>query len=122
MTEEARPTFRPMRSEGKTRAAWGAATTPGLPTPGGPGRQGLKRQKRGAQLEKNSGLNKPAIRRLARRGGVKRIGLGVYDEVRTELRRFLGTVIEGATIFAEHAHRMTVSLNDVLLALKRQGR
>ena len=35
------------------------------------------------------GITKPAIRRLARRGGVKRISGLVYEETRTALKDFL---------------------------------
>lgn len=38
------------------------------------------------------GITTPEIRRLARRGGVKRIGFGVYHEARVSLRRFLSEV------------------------------
>ncbi|KAF4996218.1 hypothetical protein FGRMN_4630 [Fusarium graminum] len=34
---------------------------------------------------------KPAIRRLARRGGVKRISAGIYDEIRLALKARLET-------------------------------
>jgi histone H4 len=40
---------------------------------------------------KNSidGISKPAIRRLARRGGVKRISALIYDDTRSVLEFFL---------------------------------
>jgi hypothetical protein len=38
------------------------------------------------------GITKPDIRRLARRGGVKRISAGVYDTARQYLRDFLREV------------------------------
>ena len=45
------------------------------------------------------GITKPAIRRLARRGGVKRISALIYDESRLVLRSFL----EGITrLFLYH--------------------
>jgi hypothetical protein len=36
------------------------------------------------------GITKPAIRRLARRGGVKRISGLIYEEIRSVLKTFLG--------------------------------
>jgi histone H3/H4 len=39
------------------------------------------------------GITKPDIRRLARRGGVKRISGSIYQETRAELKRFLASVI-----------------------------
>lgn len=38
------------------------------------------------------GITKPAIRRLARRGGVKRISGMIYDDVRRALKQFLERV------------------------------
>ncbi|KAE8223330.1 hypothetical protein CF319_g3629 [Tilletia indica] len=67
-------------------------------------------------------VTKPAIRRLARRGGVKRISAGVYDEVRGVLHSFLRTVISDSICYTEHANRKTVTSLDVIYALKRRGR
>ncbi|KAE8221652.1 hypothetical protein CF319_g5029 [Tilletia indica] len=67
-------------------------------------------------------VTKPAIRRLARRGGVKRISAGVYDEVRGALHSFLRTVISDSICYTDHAKRKTVTSLDVIYALKRRGR
>ena len=68
------------------------------------------------------GISKPAIRRLARRGGVKRISGLMYEETRTVLKTFLENVIKDAVTYTEHAHRKTVTALDVVYALKRQGK
>lgn len=68
------------------------------------------------------GVTKPAIRRLARRGGVKRINGMIYDETRAVLRVFLESVIRDAVVYCDHARRKTVTAMDVVYALKRQGR
>jgi histone H4 len=68
------------------------------------------------------GITKPAIRRLARRGGVKRISGLIYDEARLVLKMFLTNVLHDTVTFAEHARRKTVTAMDVVYALKRQGR
>ena len=68
------------------------------------------------------GITKPAIRRLARRGGVKRISALIYDETRNVLRVFLENVVRDAVTYTEHARRKTVTAMDVVYALKRQGR
>jgi histone H4 len=39
------------------------------------------------------GVTKPAIRRLARRGGVKRISALIYDEARIVLKTFLERIL-----------------------------
>mmetsp|Transcript_42972 Transcript_42972/g.97758 ORF Transcript_42972/g.97758 Transcript_42972/m.97758 type:complete len:141 (+) Transcript_42972:378-800(+) len=68
------------------------------------------------------GITKPAIRRLARRGGVKRISGLIYEETRSVLKVFLENVIRDAVTYTEHARRKTVTAMDVVYALKRQGR
>ena len=68
------------------------------------------------------GITKPAIRRLARRGGVKRISGLIYEETRSVLKIFLENVIRDAVTYTEHARRKTVTAMDVVYALKRQGR
>jgi len=68
------------------------------------------------------GITKPAIRRLARRGGVKRISGLIYEETRGVLKVFLEAVVRDAVTYTEHARRKTVTALDVVYALKRQGR
>ena len=70
----------------------------------------------------SAGITKPAIRRLARRGGVKRISGLIYEETRGVLKVFLENVIRDAVTYTEHARRKTVTAFDVVYALKRQGR
>ena len=65
------------------------------------------------------GITKPAIRRLARRGGVKRISALIYDEARMVLKGFLEQVIKDSVTYCEHAKRKTVTALDVVYALKR---
>ncbi|KAL6465846.1 hypothetical protein MHYP_G00259790 [Metynnis hypsauchen] len=72
--------------------------------------------------ERREGITKPAIRRLARRGGVKRISGLIYEETRGVLKVFLENVIRDAVTYTEHAKRKTVTAMDVVYALKRQGR
>jgi histone H4 len=67
-------------------------------------------------------ITKPAIRRLARRGGVKRISGLVYEETRSALKVFLETIIKDAVSFCEYARRRTVTSLDVIYALKRNHR
>ena len=67
------------------------------------------------------GITKPAIRRLARRGGVKRLST-IYEEARQSLKLFLDQLIRDAIIIADYAKRNTVKGSDVMAALKRNGR
>ena len=67
------------------------------------------------------GITKPAIRRLARRGGVKRINGEIYEETRNRLKAFLERVLKDTVTYTEHARRRTVQDLDVVYALKHQG-
>jgi len=87
----------------------------------GLGKGGAKRHKRLLRDNINS-ITKPAIRRLARRGGVKRISGLIYEETRSVLKHFLENVVRDAVTYCEHARRKTVTALDVVYALKRQGR
>ncbi len=73
-------------------------------------------------FHKIAGHHEAAIRRLARRGGVKRISGLIYEETRGVLKVFLENVIRDAVTYTEHARRKTVTALDVVYALKRQGR
>jgi histone H4 len=92
-------------------------------------------------LHAHPGITKPAIRRLARRGGVKRISGLIYEETRGVLKIFLenvslcvrlchaiahanvsSQVIRDSVTYTEHAKRKTVTALDVVYALKRSGR
>uniref|UniRef100_UPI00398F3BC0 histone H4-like n=1 Tax=Pristiophorus japonicus TaxID=55135 RepID=UPI00398F3BC0 len=68
------------------------------------------------------GITKHAIRRLAHRGGVKRISGLIYKETRGVLKVTLQNVIIDAVTYTEHAKSKTVTAMDVVYALKRQGR
>jgi histone H3 len=87
----------------------------------GLGKGGAKRHRK--RLQDNIlGITKPAIKRLARRGGVKRLSGLIYEETRGVLKVFLENVIRDAVTYTEHARRKTVTALDVVHALKRQGR
>ena len=88
----------------------------------GYGKVGAKRHTRKAIRETILGITKPAIRRLARRGGVKRISALVYEEARSVLKTFLEAVVKDSVTYCEHAKRKTVTSLDVVYALKRQGK
>ena len=86
----------------------------------GLGKGGAKRHRK-ILRDNIQGITKPAIRRLARRGGVKRISGLIYEETRGVLKVFLENVIRDAVTYTEHAKRKTVTAMDVVYALKRQG-
>ena len=80
-----------------------------------------KRHARKSHKQNIEGITKPAIRRLARRGGVKRISSFIYDDTRAVLKSFLENVVRDSVTYTEHARRKTVTALDVVYALKRQG-
>ncbi len=87
----------------------------------GLGKSGAKRHRKICR-DNIQGITKPAIRRLARRGGVKRISGMMYEETRAVLKTFLENVIRDSVTYTEHARRKTVTALDVVYALKRQGK
>ncbi|KAL2066497.1 hypothetical protein VTL71DRAFT_2568 [Oculimacula yallundae] len=93
----------------------------------GKGGKGLgtgKGSKRYRKVVKDTiqGVTKGDIRRLARRGGVKRISGGIYDEVRSTLKDRLTLILKDAVTILEYQNRKTVTVMDVVFALKRLGR
>jgi len=88
----------------------------------GKGRSGGKRQRGGARRSALDRITNGSIRRLARRGGVKRISAGIYGDTRAVINQFLDNVLRDAVTYTEHAGRKTVTTVDVVFALKRQGR
>ena len=67
-------------------------------------------------------ITKQDIRRLARRGGVKRISGLVYEETRAILKVFLERIIRDAVTYMEHGNRKIITALDVVFALMRHGR
>jgi histone H4 len=67
------------------------------------------------------GIKNGAIRRLARKGGVKRLNRTVYDESRYALSMFLISVIDKAITYTKHRDKHTMTVSDVIYALKING-
>ena len=86
------------------------------------GKGGAGKRHRKVLRDNIQGITKPAIRRLARRGGVKRISGLMYEETRNVLKSFLEQVVKDSVTYTEHARRKTVTALDVVYALKRQGK
>ncbi|CAI2383149.1 unnamed protein product [Moneuplotes crassus] len=89
-----------------------------------------KSKKRGKQVkveeEKSeyyvSGISDGAIKRLARRGGIKRMGREVYSQAREVFLRFINRLVEDSWSYCECARRKTILPIDVVYALRRHGR
>ena len=68
------------------------------------------------------GISKASIRRLARRGGVKRLSGMMYPVIRGSLQQFLQRIVQTAVIYCSHARRKTITVYDIIYALKHDGR
>lgn len=88
----------------------------------GKGKGYVKSKRHSKEKDTLGGITKPAIRRLARRGGVKRISSTIYQQTREVLKAFLEVVLRDSLTYTEHGQRKTVTSQDVVYALKRQGR
>ena len=86
----------------------------------GLGKGGARRHRR-ILRDNINGVTKAAIRKLARRGGVKRINALVYDMTRQTLKSWLHNVIRDTVEYTEYGRRKTVTALDVILALKKKG-
>ncbi|KAF2659195.1 histone-fold-containing protein [Lophiostoma macrostomum CBS 122681] len=66
-------------------------------------------------------ITKGDIRRIARRGGVKRISAVIYDDVRQALKERLSRILYDVVAVLESSGRKTVTVRDVIFALNRLG-
>ena len=87
----------------------------------GLGKEGARRHKKQGR-DNLLGITKPALRRLARRGGVKRISGTYYDDMRAVIKGYIQDLVRDAVTYTEHARRKTITAQDVVYAAKRQGR
>ncbi|KAI0206470.1 histone-fold-containing protein [Astrocystis sublimbata] len=85
------------------------------------GKGGIKRHRK-ILRDNINGITKPAIRRLARRGGVKRISAGIYDDIRQAVKQRVSEILRDCVTYTEYRQAKTVTINDVLHSLRRQGR
>ncbi|KAM7536719.1 hypothetical protein Aperf_G00000084274 [Anoplocephala perfoliata] len=84
----------------------------------GLGKGGAKRHRK--TLRDNiQGITKPAIRRLARRGGVKRTSDLIYEETRGVPKVFLENVTRDAVIYTEQISNNTSDLISQIKKLKK---
>ncbi|KAK0391187.1 hypothetical protein NLU13_0688 [Sarocladium strictum] len=109
---------------------------PTVPARGGPGGKGKSRlgigggktfkrstaRNRKILRDNIYGITKPDIRRLARRGGVKRISATIYEEARQALKQFLEKILRDCATYVDHRQAKTVTVADVIYSLRRNGR
>ncbi|CAG8962168.1 hypothetical protein HYFRA_00005216 [Hymenoscyphus fraxineus] len=88
----------------------------------GKGRGFTSRRHRKIAKDNIQSITKPDIRRLARRGGVKRISAAIYEETRVALKAYLEKILLDITTIVDYKNRKTVTVADVIFSLRRQGR
>ena len=86
------------------------------------GKMAAQRMKMHQSKPTIEGITKGDIRRLARKGGVKRIALDVYGEARQTIRGFIQHLTKTALVYTAAAKRKTCFPMDVVMAMKREGR
>ncbi|RYN50815.1 hypothetical protein AA0114_g5871 [Alternaria tenuissima] len=92
----------------------------GLGKGNGLGKGGLKRH---MKIRKDNiyGISKNDIRRLARRGGVKRISATTYDDIRQALKERLHRILKDVCAILDSSGRQTVMVTDIVFTLRRLG-
>lgn len=86
---------------------------------------GIKRHRNTRQNDPalaQMGITKPAIKRLARRGGVKRIDHCIYDQMRGILSQYLDSTMRYAIQYCRHSRRKTVTRADIVMAVLKSGK
>lgn len=63
----------------------------------------------------------PSFRRIARRGGVRRMSSYVIGDARSALRGFLDRTLNRAAAYMESAKRKTITLRDIITSLRSFG-
>ncbi|KAK4617866.1 Histone H4 [Fulvia fulva] len=102
------PTPQPAQAQVQPRSGVGRAVT-------------IRRHRYKSVRDNLQGVTEPAIRRLARRGGVVRVSSPIYEDIRNVIRTRCTNVIKKAVIYLEHANRTTVTAVDIVHALNSLG-
>ncbi len=81
----------------------------------------MSRRKRKVLRDNIQGITKPALVRLARKAGVKRISGMIYEELRGVLKVYLEDLIRFTITSVEYNRRKTLQLRDVMFGLEQIG-
>lgn len=68
------------------------------------------------------GISSQGIRRMANRGGVKRMSGIVYEKTRQTMQKYLTNILRDTLEMTRYARRKTVFAGDVHRALRRNNR
>ncbi len=67
------------------------------------------------------GITKPALKRICRRAGVKRISGSMYEEMRGVMKVFMENILKTSIIFMEHSRRKTLLIEDLDISMESQN-
>ena len=81
-----------------------------------------KRRGQKKNLPTFGSISNGGIKRVARRAGVKRISANSFPVIREAFDRFVDKLVGHSLDYTECAQRKTVTAQDVVYSLKRQGR
>lgn len=65
-------------------------------------------------------LTKSAIHRIAQKAGATYVSSQIYDKVREIVMKFLYKILHRINLYAQHARKVTVSEDDVLMSLETE--
>ncbi|CAD2214687.1 histone H4 [Angomonas deanei] len=83
--------------------------------------KGSARQQKKLLRDNIKSISRGSIRRLARRGGVRRLSGEIYEEVRRVLKSYVEDVVRTATSYTEYSRAKTVKASDIVSALRKKG-
>ena len=76
---------------------------------------------RRSRREEQKGLTKPALKRLARRSGAKRVNGAVYDTLRTITESYMEKVLRDVALLLEYSGHTTAAPKHLYTAMKLRG-
>jgi len=66
-------------------------------------------------------ISKPALERILRRAGVKRISSLIYEKLRNVMNEYMSSLLRDMIIFTEYGSRKTILIEDLNAALEVRG-
>lgn len=92
----------------------------------GLGLSGAKRPRgaKGKPFGQNNQMkfSKGSVRKIARRAGVKRMSMTIYDPLRAAARSFVDKIVDDAVTLTDYSKKKTVSAMACVTSLKRHGK
>jgi len=83
------------------------------------GKGSTAKRHQGMQISPLAGIRSPAIKRLARKAGVKRISSTIYRRVRDDLSSMLNDILVVAIEYPKMRKQKTITAVDIVHALQQ---